>query len=80
MIVHVPVCQGCGKFPEELDCYREVVMLELERRSVTDEEVREYVLKEEGTLNPLNNHFLCDGCYISAGMPAGTNGRRWVCP
>lgn len=37
-----------------------------------------YILKEEGTLNPTNGHFLCDRCYIAAGMPTAPNG--WVCP
>lgn len=78
MSIRVPVCQGCGKLPEELDCYREVVMLERETRDIKDEWVRDYVLKEEGTLNPMNNHFLCDSCYISAGMPSSPRG--WVCP
>lgn len=30
----------------------------------------EYVLEEEGTLNPENNHFACDRCYIMLGMPS----------
>jgi hypothetical protein len=38
----------------------------------------EYVLKEEGTLNSTNNHFLCDKCYIIAGMPTAPGG--WMCP
>lgn len=76
-ITHVPVCQGCGKFPEELDCYVEIVRFELERKP-TNDEVRQYVLQEEGTLNPLNNHFLCDSCYIAAGMPSSPSG--WKCP
>lgn len=37
-----------------------------------------YVLMEEGTLNPNNGHFLCDDCYIKAGMPSAPGG--WVCP
>ena len=36
----------------------------------------EYVLKEEGTLNPTNNHFACDKCYIKLGMPSSPRG--WV--
>lgn len=38
----------------------------------------EYVRAEEGTFNPANGHFLCDRCYIDAGMPTGPNG--WRCP
>jgi hypothetical protein len=37
-----------------------------------------YVLQEEGTYNPENGHFLCDTCYIAAGMPSAPGG--WVCP
>lgn len=76
-IFHVPVCQGCGKYPEELACYRVAIFDEL-GRAPTDQEVREYVLREEGTLNPANNHFLCDECYIAAGMPSSSLG--WKCP
>ena len=38
----------------------------------------EYILREEGTLNPTNLHFLCDDCYIKAGQPSSPTG--WVCP
>lgn len=40
----------------------------------------DYIRQEEGTYNPENGHFLCDSCYIGAGMPVGFNGTRWVCP
>jgi hypothetical protein len=42
----------------------------------TIEEAHEYVLEEEGTLNPENNHFACDECYIRLGMPTTPWG--WV--
>jgi len=38
----------------------------------------QYVLEEEGTLNPVNGHFLCTPCYIAAGMPSSPTG--WVAP
>lgn len=38
----------------------------------------EYVRAEEGTYNPTNGHFLCDRCYIEAGMPSAPGG--WRCP
>lgn len=79
MIEHVPVCQGCGKLPEELDEYIVAAASELEEGNwVTDDEVREYVRREEGTFNPTNSHFLCTSCYINAGMP--TSPRGWICP
>lgn len=37
-----------------------------------------YVVENEGTLNPLNGHFLCDSCYIAAGLPSAPGG--WKCP
>lgn len=42
----------------------------------TIEEAHEYVLEEEGALNPENNHFACDECYIRLGMPTTPWG--WV--
>lgn len=38
----------------------------------------QYVKDEEGTLNRVNGHFLCDGCYIKAGTPSSPEG--WKCP
>jgi hypothetical protein len=37
-----------------------------------------YVIQEEGTYNKTNGHFLCDTCYIKAGMPTKPYG--WKCP
>lgn len=45
---------------------------------VTPEMRAAYVEQEEGTYNPKNGHFLCDKCYIKAGMPSAPNG--WRCP
>jgi hypothetical protein len=38
----------------------------------------EYLKQEEGTYNIRTNHFLCDMCYIGAGMPSRPGG--WLCP
>lgn len=38
----------------------------------------DWVRQEEGTYNPANGHFLCDECYIAAGMPSSPTG--WKCP
>jgi hypothetical protein len=67
-----PRCMGCLRFPDELDCYTGVLE--------DGESADDYVRSEEGTFNAENGHFLCDACYINAGMPVGENGRRWVCP
>ena len=65
------ICVGCSKTPAELIVYSP---------EFTGEEktAEEYVWSDEGTLNRLNGHFLCDGCYIAAGMPAGPGG--WCAP
>ncbi len=62
---------GCGKTPDELSAY----ISSAEAEGITPDE---YVWKEEGTLNPDNGHFLCDSCYIRAGMPSGSDG--WIAP
>jgi hypothetical protein len=66
-----PVCLGCLKFPNQLGCYLSCA----EDAGLTPDE---YVRQEEGTYNPENGHFLCDSCYIAAGMPTGRYG--WTCP
>jgi hypothetical protein len=67
-----PFDPECGRFASEMD-YLDDYLEEGESRT-------EYVLREEGTLNPINHHFLCDMCYIKAGTPSGSGGSRWVCP
>lgn len=66
-----PICIGCERTPEEIgyDEYLE-----------EGETATEYVIREEGTLNPVNYHFACDACYMRMGMPVGPNGNRWVAP
>jgi len=65
------VCIGCEKTPDEL--------IEYSTQSTgTDLTPDDYVWQEEGTLNEENGHFLCDSCYIKAGMP--TTPRGWRAP
>lgn len=66
-----PMCVGCGKHPAD-DPY--LVELAEEEGSTPDE----YVRYNEGTYNPENGHYLCDTCYIKAGMPSSPYG--WVAP
>lgn len=68
-----PRCIGCGRTPEQIDEYTAFAR-EFEMTNT------EFVMKEEGTYNPLTNHFACDTCYINMGMPAGGPGGRWVAP
>lgn len=65
------VCQGCEKRPHELYCYTSVAEME----GMSPEQ---WVYEEEGTYNEANGHFLCDSCYIAAGMPSSPFG--WTCP
>lgn len=62
------ICVGCNKTPSELSCY--TYMLE------DGETADEFVWENEGTLNRENGHFLCDDCYIKAGMPSSPTGWR----
>lgn len=68
-----PICNGCGKKPEELACYNPADL-------GFDGSATEYVRQEEGTYNPMNGHFLCDTCYIKEGQPVGRKGTRWTAP
>lgn len=65
------ICIGCGKPPEAFEIYSTVY---------TGQEISndEYVWHEEGTLNRKNGHFVCDQCYIDAGMPTSPEG--WKAP
>lgn len=66
-----PICIGCMRRPHELEEYVEIAR---------DEGISpvEYVIQEEGTLNPVNGHFLCTTCYIKAGAPSTASG--WKTP
>ena len=65
------ICIGCGGKPYEFNEYVDIA----ESEGITPDE---YVWREEGTLNPDNGHFLCDRCYIMAGMPSSPDG--WIAP
>ncbi len=65
-----PYDPKCGQYAsqmEHLDVYK-----------ADDQSRADYVRQEEGTYNPSNEHFLCDPCYIDAGMPTSPGG--WKCP
>jgi hypothetical protein len=64
-------CAACGKEPHELQEY-------VEAAKEMGCEPWEYVVREEGTYNRENGHFLCDDCYVTAGCP--TSPRGWVAP
>lgn len=64
-----PRCKRYARDMVELDAY-------IEPELHKDRE--DYIRLEEGTYNKINGHFLCDNCYIGAGMPSSPTG--WVCP
>jgi hypothetical protein len=49
-------------------------------RPATAEEREDYIREEEGTYNATNGHFLCDTCYLNAGMPSLPYPESWKCP
>lgn len=57
-------CAGCLRTPAEIDAY----VTAAEDEGITPDD---YVWMEEGTLNTETFEFLCDACYIAAGMPLG---------
>lgn len=65
------ICLNCRKLPEQLPEYVDAAL----DAGVTPDE---YVWAEEGTLNPVNGHFLCTPCYIAAGLPTSPEG--WMAP
>lgn len=75
---HDPICIGCARRPHEIEGYVVCCMESEGDPRPTDDEVRLYVIHEEGTYNRANGHFLCDPCYIKNGMPSSDRG--WVCP
>lgn len=66
-----PFDPGCGRYASQIPGLGEFA--EDANLSRAD-----YVRREEGTYNPDTNHFLCDACYITAGMPTSSTG--WKCP
>lgn len=60
----------CGVFAKDMT-YMDALLEEGQSRA-------EYVAMNEGTYNRENGHFLCDTCYIKAGMPSSPEG--WKCP
>jgi hypothetical protein len=56
------VCFRCKRTPEQIDEY----VIAGRENGMTPSQ---YVLSEEGTLNPVNLHFACTDCYIEIGTP-----------
>ena len=54
---------GCGRTPEEIVEY-------INEGAANEMTASQFVIREEGTLNPANGHFLCTDCYVKAGSPS----------
>jgi len=73
----------CERYARDMTSYDGTWAEDEDSYNATTEEERQAkrikaVIREEGTYNPNNGHFLCDSCYIKAGMPTGPHG--WTCP
>lgn len=73
-----PYCPGCRKQAADITSVARSA-----RDICTTPEM--FVRHEEGTYNPDNEHFLCDGCFLveeahRGHRLVGPNGTRWVCP
>jgi len=77
-----PMCPYCKRFAadmDELDGFLFDSEEDYADNGPATAEMREaYVGKEEGTFNPANGHFACDGCYVAIGQPSSRSG--WTCP
>lgn len=73
-----PICIGCARRPHEIPEYVGCTAGDENAPIPSNDDVRRYVIEEEGTYNRRNGHFLCDEDYIRNGMPSADRG--WVCP
>lgn len=62
-----PMCIVCKEPPERIPEY----VAAAREEGITP---TAYVRREEGTLNPGNQHFFCTDCYIKIGSPSSSRG------
>lgn len=82
-----PICVGCAKRPAETSEYDYLIFntedeAEIGFATLSPEELaeerRKACIREEGTLNPENGHYLCNSCYLLNNQPSSPRG--WKCP
>lgn len=75
-----PMCIRYARDMEYLDSFWATSQEEVDSTPMSEREQKraDYIIHGEGTFNPTNGHFLCDNCYILAGMPTAPGG--WICP
>jgi len=66
-------CIGCGKSPDEIQEYIDMVEHEYGLYDSYDE----YVIRNEGTLNVQTGKFACTECYVKMDMPLGVAVDEW---
>lgn len=67
-------CLECKRAPEDIQEYRDAVSDSGEEEhsdDIQDEDVRHFVIHNEGTYNPATNVFWCTECYLNKGAPLG---------
>lgn len=73
-----PYDPSCETYAKDMTSYDSFIMDGPNAPTPTPEDRINYVIREEGTYNTENGHFLCDKCYIKYGMPSSPWG--WKCP
>lgn len=74
-----PFCIGCLRFGDTMKEYIEGARdWDEDAPLPSAADVNRYIVREEGTRNRENGHFLCTPCYAEAGMPSSPRG--WVAP
>lgn len=69
-MTQTPSCARCKRTPEVIPVYQALAVVE----KLTPEQ---YVLEQEGTLDPITGKFLCDECYVAVGGPSRRY-HRWT--
>lgn len=65
-------CLECKKHPEDIREYRDALLDDgWEDCQIDDSDIQQFVIKNEGTYNPLTHKFWCTNCYTKLGMPLG---------
>jgi hypothetical protein len=67
-----PRCVICGRKPDEISEYVLQAMIDEGCNNALD-----FVMKEEGTYNSIENCFCCTDCYVLIGCPSGIATKKW---
>lgn len=78
-----PFCTSCKRHPADIPGYTAEATNYYDALPPISvvlgaETIEDAYAREDGTYNPENGHFLCNECYVKAGMPTSPQG--WVAP